>query len=135
LDQACCEGEVCNEGFDCDVGPGETLDRGSGATVFSNCLPCGALGIQCCGEGTCLGEDLLCGGALCEACGAIGEQCCEDNTCPASDGVCMEGVCEPLPTAAAMTKSGLTALILTLTAIGLLWMRPRGPEERFLGSP
>jgi hypothetical protein len=127
LSQLCCDGE-CDEGFDCEV-PTEVVvtGQGSGAQLPPEpiCIPCGALGQECCDNQTCGSNNLLCDGGLCEACGNLDEQCCPNNSCPNSGGVCIDDTCRPLPAAAALSRSGMIALILTLTAIGLLYMRPR----------
>jgi hypothetical protein len=124
LAQRCCEGETCNEGFDCRVLGLETAGEGSGAgRVSTTCVPCGALDQPCCDQQTCLGDNLICGAELCEECGDIGEQCCPNDTCPGSGGLCTAGVCAAIPAVAAMSGGALIALILTLTAVAAFWMR------------
>lgn len=124
LEEDCCEGGVCDEGFHCEPLSGETIERGSGGGVpLQACLPCGALGLECCDGETCLGESLVCGGQLCEACGEIGEQCCANETCPASGGLCVADVCTVVPSAAAMNRKGLILLVVVLTAVAGFWMR------------
>jgi hypothetical protein len=127
FEEKCCDGQMCDEGFDCNLIDTETIDQGSAAgrngSALAVCLPCGAIGEPCCDEQTCIGDNLICGGEFCEACGDIGAQCCPNETCPGSEGLCISGTCIKLPTVATMSSSALVLLVLTLSAVAALWMR------------
>lgn len=109
--QPCCDGALCDQGFDCAGGDFDTLIQGQGGAIpdpnSAICVPCGGADQRCCDESGC-GDGLTCaptpcqmymegqgGGAgrdlctketvddpfTCQPCGGSGELCCDKTNC------------------------------------------------------